>query len=102
MLDFYSGSSSAVNTKSAMRECLDNAFGEGGGADCMARGQRMFNRVLKNEIIAKMQYPLSGEGDIVPWLGLYGYSEFCRFGGKNQFHSYTSALCPIVRREAGS
>jgi len=71
-------------------------------ADCMARGRRMFNRVLKDEIIAKMQHPLSGEGDVVPWLGLYGYSEYCRFGGKNQFHSYTSALCPIVRCEDGS
>ncbi len=70
-------------------------------ADCMARGRRMFNRVLKDEIIAKMQYPLSGEEEVVPWLGIYGFSEYCRFGGKNQFHSYTSALCPIVRREDG-
>jgi hypothetical protein len=68
-------------------------------ADCMARGRRMFNRVLKDEIIAKLQYPLSGNEDVVPWLGIYGYSEYCRIGGKNQFHSYTSALCPIVRRE---
>ncbi len=67
-------------------------------ADCMARGRRMFNRVLKDEIIAKLQYPLSGD-EVVPWLGIYGFSEYCRFGGKNQFHSYTSALCPIVRRE---
>ncbi len=34
MLDFFSGSSSAVNTKSAVRECVDNAFGEGGGSEC--------------------------------------------------------------------
>ncbi len=67
-------------------------------ADCMARGRHMFNRVLKEEIIAKLQYPLSGE-EIVPWLGIYGFSEYCRIGDKNQFHSYTSALCPIVRRE---
>ncbi len=67
-------------------------------ADCMARGRRMFNRVLKDEIIAKLQYPLSGD-EVVPWLGIYGFSEYCRFGGKNQFHSYTSALCPILRRE---
>jgi len=67
-------------------------------ADCMARGRHMFNRVLKEEIIAKLQHPLSGD-EIVPWLGIYGFSEYCRFGGKNQFHSYTSALCPIVRRE---
>jgi len=34
MLDFFSGSSSAVNTKSAVRECVDNAFGAGGGSEC--------------------------------------------------------------------
>ena len=67
-------------------------------ADCMARGRRMFNRVLKDEIIAKMQFPLCGE-EVVPWLGVYGYSEYCRFAGKNQFHSYTTSLYPIVRRE---
>ena len=68
-------------------------------ADCMARGRHMFNRVLKDEIIAKMQHPLCGD-DVVPWLGVYGYSEYCRFAGKNRFHSYTTSLFPIVRREA--
>ncbi len=34
-------------------------------ADCMVRGRRMFNRVLKDEIIAKLQYPLSGD-EVVP------------------------------------
>ncbi len=67
-------------------------------ADCMARGRHMFNKVLKDEIIAKMQYPLCGE-EVVPWLGVYGYSEYCRFAGKNQFHSYTTSLFPIVRRD---
>ena len=33
MLSFHSGSSNAVNSKSAVRECLDHAFGEGGGAE---------------------------------------------------------------------
>jgi hypothetical protein len=68
-------------------------------ADCLARGRFTFNRVLKDEIIAKMQYPLCG-GDVVPWLGVYGYSEYCRFAGKNHFHSYTTSLFPIVRRDA--
>ena len=68
-------------------------------ADCMARGRHMFNRVLKDEIIAKMQFPLCGE-DVVPWLGVYGYSEYCRIAGKNHFHSYTTSLFPIVRRES--
>jgi hypothetical protein len=33
-------------------------------ADCMARGRLTFNRVLKDEIIAKMQYPVCGEDDV--------------------------------------
>ena len=40
-------------------------------ADCMARSQYTFNRVLKDEIIAKIQYPVCGEND-VPWLSVYG------------------------------
>ena len=68
-------------------------------ADCMARGRFTFDRVLKDEIIAKMQYPLV-ENKEVPWLGLYGYSEYCPLGGKNQFHSYTTSIFPLVRRRA--
>ncbi|MBT3370793.1 MAG: hypothetical protein HOA08_06620 [Rhodospirillaceae bacterium] len=68
-------------------------------ADCMARGRHTFNQVLKDEIIAKMQYPICGE-DFIPWLGVYGFGEYCRFAGKNHFHAYTTSLFPIVRREA--
>ncbi len=68
-------------------------------ADCMARGRLMFNRVLKDEIIAKMQHPICGE-DAVPWLGLYGFSEYCTIGNKNHFHSYTTSLYSLVRRKA--
>ena len=67
-------------------------------ADCMARGRLMFNRVLKDEIIAKLQYPLCGD-DVVPWLGVYGYSEYAPLGGKNHFHSYTTSLFSLVRKE---
>lgn len=66
-------------------------------ADCLARGRFTFDRVLKDEIIAKMQYPLVQNKD-VPWLGLYGYSEYCPLGGKNQFHSFTTSIFPLVRR----
>jgi hypothetical protein len=69
-------------------------------ADCMARGRYTLYRVLKDEIITKMQYPLVQDSE-VPWLGLYGYSEFCPLGGKNQFHSYTSSIFPLVRRRDG-
>ncbi len=66
-------------------------------ADCMARGRFTFDRVLKDEIIAKMQYPLI-QNNAVPWLGLYGYSEYCPLGDRNQFHSYTTSIFPLVRR----
>ncbi|MEQ9315297.1 MAG: FIST N-terminal domain-containing protein, partial [Henriciella sp.] len=65
-------------------------------ADCMARGRLMFNRVLKDEIIAKMQHPICGD-EMVPWLGIYGFSEYAQLAGKNAFHSYTTSLFPIVR-----
>ncbi len=68
-------------------------------ADCMARGRLMFNRVLKDEIIAKMQHPICGD-EMVPWLGIYGFSEYARLAGKNAFHSYTTSLFPIVRNVA--
>jgi hypothetical protein len=67
-------------------------------ADCMARGRLMFDGVAKDEIIGKMQNPLRGEADI-PWLGIYGYSEFCRVGERNRLHSYTTSLCLLVRRD---
>lgn len=67
-------------------------------ADCMARGRLMFDRVLKDEIIAKMQYPISGDGE-VPWLGVYGYSEYAPLRGKNRFHSYTTSIFSLVRKE---
>lgn len=68
-------------------------------ADCMARGRFMFNRILKDEIITKMQYPICGE-DTVPWLGVYGYSEYAPIKGKNHFHSYTTSIFALVRKEA--
>ncbi len=67
-------------------------------ADCMARGRLMFDRVLKDEIIAKLQYPICGN-EVVPWLGLYGYSEYAPLRGKNRFHSYTTSLFSLVRKE---
>tara|TARA_R110002110_G_scaffold376568_2_gene586555 strand:+ start:59659 stop:60864 length:1206 start_codon:yes stop_codon:yes gene_type:complete len=67
-------------------------------ADCLARGRMTFNKILKDEIIAKIQYPLAGD-DGVPWLGVYGFAEFSRLSGRNRFHNYTTSLYPLVRRE---
>lgn len=66
-------------------------------ADCMARGRLMFERVLKDEIIAKLQYPICGD-DAVPWLGVYGYSEYAPLAGINRLHSFTTSIFALARK----
>jgi len=68
-------------------------------ADCMARGRLMFDRVLKDEIITKLQQPICGDS-VVPWLGVYGFSEYAPLAGQNRFHSYTTSLFALVRKTA--
>ena len=68
-------------------------------ADCLARGRLTFDRVSKDEIIGKLQKPLIGDR-AVPWLGLYGYGEFCPLAGRNSLHTFTTSLFPVVRRRA--
>lgn len=67
-------------------------------ADCLARGRFLFNRVMKDELVSRMQYPLSDRGVVPPWLGLYGFGEFARLGGVNTYHNYTTALYVLRRR----
>ncbi len=66
-------------------------------ADCLARGRFLFNRVMKDELVRRMQYPLSRDGVVPPWLGMYGFGEFARLGGRNAYHNYTTALYAIYR-----
>jgi small ligand-binding sensory domain FIST len=66
-------------------------------ADCLARGRFLFNRVMKEELVGRMQYPLSRDGVVPPWLGMYGFGEFARLGGRNTYHNYTTALYAIYR-----
>ncbi len=66
--------------------------------DCGARGRLMLHRVLKDEIVSKMQFPISNENS-VPWLGMYGFGEFTPISGHNLFHNYTSSLYVICREE---
>ncbi|MBT3701170.1 MAG: hypothetical protein HOE62_09695 [Alphaproteobacteria bacterium] len=66
-------------------------------ADCMARGRLTFDRVLKDEIMAKIQHPICG-GEKVPWLGVYGYSEYAPIAGRNEFHSFTTSVFSLVRK----
>ena len=66
-------------------------------ADCGARGRLTLDRVAKDEIVRAMQAPLARDGVTPPWLGMYGFGEFARLGGRNQFHNYTTALYVIYR-----
>ncbi len=66
-------------------------------ADCLARGRFLFNRVIKDELVSRMQYPFYRQGECPPWLGMYGFGEFARLGGKNRYHNYTTALAVIYR-----
>jgi hypothetical protein len=65
-------------------------------ADCLLRGRFSLNRILKDEFINRMQYPIC-QGDPIPWLGLYSGGEFAMIGGKNWFHTFTSSLFVIHR-----
>jgi len=66
-------------------------------ADCLARGRYLFNKIMKEELVAAMQEPLSINGIVPPWIGMYGFGEFARLGGNNEYHNYTSALYAIYR-----
>ena len=65
--------------------------------DCMARGRMSADVVTKDEITSLIQSPLVDNGE-VPWLGVYGFAEFCMLNGRNCFHNYTTALSVLVRR----
>ena len=67
-------------------------------ADCGARGRLLFNRVLKEELVQRLQHPFSSNGVPPPWLGIYGFGEYARLNGANAFHNYTTALAAIYRR----
>ncbi|MEO0046699.1 MAG: hypothetical protein RL705_1890 [Bacteroidota bacterium] len=66
-------------------------------ADCLARGRFLTDRILKEELVFKMQSPFSTDGNCPPWLGMYGFGEFAKLGGKNTYHNYTTALYVIYR-----
>jgi len=65
-------------------------------ADCTIRGRVSFDRVLKDEIVSRMQYPIF-QGQKIPWLGFYSGGEFARIGGKNIFNIFTTTLNVLYR-----
>lgn len=70
-------------------------------ADCAARGKLLFNRISKDEIVDRLQYPLAA-GEMIPWLGMYGGAELTPLGGRNKLHGYTTSLYVLVRRKEAS
>jgi hypothetical protein len=71
-------------------------------ADCLARGRRLFNRVMKDELVHRMQQPFASDGVPPPWFGMYGFGEYARLGGRNAYHNYTTALAVLYRIPAGA
>lgn len=67
-------------------------------ADCLARGRRLFNRIIKEELVQKMQHLFSTDDVPPPWLGMYGFGEYARLGGKNTYHNYTTSLAALYRK----
>jgi hypothetical protein len=67
-------------------------------ADCTIRGRVSIDRVLKDEIVARMQDPIC-QGRKIPWLGFYSGGEFARIGGKNIFNIFTTTLNVLYRTD---
>jgi hypothetical protein len=64
--------------------------------DCALRGRASLNRILKDEIINRIQYPLT-KGKEIPWLGFYSAGEIAMLGGQSMVHNFSSALSIIYR-----
>jgi small ligand-binding sensory domain FIST len=67
-------------------------------ADCSGRGKVLLNRIMKDEIVHRLQYPICKVEDI-PWLGIYGGGEITPVDGENQILFYTSSLYVLTRRK---
>jgi hypothetical protein len=57
---------------------------------------------MKEELVGRMQFPLSVGGVVPPWLGMYGFGEYARLGGANTYHNYTTAIYALYRREGSA
>jgi hypothetical protein len=65
-------------------------------ADCVLRGRFSLDRILKDEIINRMQSPIC-KGENIPWFGLYSAGEFVMLGGEAWFQQISSSLFVIYR-----
>ena len=66
--------------------------------DCLARGRLLFHKVMKDEIMAMTQTALlDANNEVPPWIGMYGFGEYARLGGKNTYHNYSTSLLVLYR-----
>ena len=65
-------------------------------ADCVVRGRFSLNRILKDELINRIQFPIC-RGENIPWIGLYSGGELCMVGGHNMINNFSSSLFVIYR-----
>ena len=65
-------------------------------SDCVLRGRFSLNKILKDELIHRIQSPIC-KGENIPWLGLYSGGEIGRIGNRNWFHNFSSSLFVIYR-----
>jgi hypothetical protein len=87
----------AVMMREVRAACAGRTIAAVFHADCGARGRLTLDKVAKDEIVRAMQAPLFGDAPVGPWLGMYGFGEFARLGGRNRFHNYTTALYVVSR-----
>jgi hypothetical protein len=65
-------------------------------SDCVVRGRFSLNRILKDELIHRIQSPIC-KGENIPWLGLYSGGEIGRIGNRNWFHNFSTSVFVIYR-----
>ena len=64
-------------------------------ADCLARGRRLFNRIIKEELVARMQHPFSPPVRRRPGSACTASANTPAWGGANAYHNYTTALAAL-------
>jgi hypothetical protein len=87
----------AILRENIAGDCADSQIQAVFQTDCLLRGRTLFDRVMKDEITAMMQNTFLVKGEVPPWLGMYGFGEFCPLAGENLFHTYTTSLLVLYR-----
>lgn len=65
-------------------------------SDCVLRGRFSLDRILKDELIHRLQSPVI-KGSDVPWFGLYSAGEITMLGGEAHVGQFSSSLFVLYR-----